>query len=395
MALVQGNSLATKCNARRKLIWEVPSNWTMEQASTVPYAYSTVYYALIVRGKFRKGESILINDGNDSVGLAAINVALHYGAIVYTTVDSNEKREFLKETFAQLTDARITNSYDMSFEHFIMDATDGCGVDVVLNSFVDDRLKSSLRCLGWNGRFLELSDFTFDNNHSPIHISNNFSFHSISLNGLTNADDETIDMIFNLVADGIKNGAVHPLVSTVFDVQQIEQAFRFIESGKHIGKAVIKIRDEEECDKAVKSIPFHAVAAIPRTYMQGAKSYVIVGGLGGFGLELADWLVSRGATKLLLTSRSGIKTGYQSMMIHRWIERGGVEVSIDNTNDVTTLNGVRELLGAANKLAPIGGIFNLAAILRDALLENQTEADFKMVAAPKFDATKYLDCGFT
>lgn len=40
--------------------------------------------------------------------------------------------------------------------------------------------------------------------------------------------------------------------------------------------------------------------------------YIVVGGLGGFGLELADWLIMRGARKVLLTSRRGISNGYQS-----------------------------------------------------------------------------------
>lgn len=361
----------------------------MEQASTIPYAYSIVCYALIVRGKLKNGESILIHNGSDSVGLAAINVALHYGGIVYTTVDSKEKREFLKKTFAQLTDAHICSSCDTAFEHFIMDATDGCGVDLVLNSLTGDKLQAAVRCLGRNGRFLEISEMNLKNNTPVPVFLKNASFHGIFWDDIANGDDETTDMIFNLVSDGIKKGVVRPLITTLFDASQVEQAFRFLDSGKHIGKIVVKIRDEEEQGKTIKSTP-NRLVAIPRTYAYSGKSYVIVGGLGGFGLELANWLVSRGATKLVLTSRSGIKTGYQSLMMRRWIERGNVEVSID-TNDVTTSNGVRNLLTAANKLAPVGGIFNLAAVLRDAQLENQTEADFETVSAPKVDATRHLD----
>lgn len=49
--------------------------------------------------------------------------------------------------------------------------------------------------------------------------------------------------------------------------------------------------------------------AISKTFCPAHKSYIITGGLGGFGLELAHWLVQRGAQKLVLTSRSGIRTG--------------------------------------------------------------------------------------
>lgn len=49
--------------------------------------------------------------------------------------------------------------------------------------------------------------------------------------------------------------------------------------------------------------------AVSKLFCPAHKSYVIAGGLGGFGLELAQWLVLRGAQKLVLTSRSGIRTG--------------------------------------------------------------------------------------
>ena len=49
--------------------------------------------------------------------------------------------------------------------------------------------------------------------------------------------------------------------------------------------------------------------ALPKTYCHPNKSYVITGGLGGFGLQLTQWLIDRGARTVILTSRSGVKTG--------------------------------------------------------------------------------------
>ena len=158
-------------------------------------------------------------------------------------------------------------------------------------------------------------------------------------------------------------------------------------SGKHIGKVVIKVRDEEQ-QKTIQPAT-KLINAISRTYMHKEKSYILVGGLGGFGLELGNWLITRGAKKIILTSRSGVKTGYQSLMVRRWTEKG-ITVSID-TNDVTTLKGAQQMLRDAARMGPIGGIFNLAAVLRDGLMENQTEADYKAVCVPKVDGTKHLD----
>lgn len=75
-------------------------------------------------------------------------------------------------------------------------------------------------------------------------------------------------------------------------------------SGKHIGKVLLKIRDDHEN----ASLP---ITVQPRVFCDRDESFIIVGGLGGFGMELADWLISRGCTKLVLTSRRGISNNYQ------------------------------------------------------------------------------------
>jgi fatty acid synthase len=88
------------------------------------------------------------------------------------------------------------------------------------------------------------------------------------------------------------------------------------------------------------------------------KILLFVGGLGGFGLELADWLVLRGARKLVLVSRTGVRTGYQSLCVRIW-RSYGVEVVI-SVADITTRSGVRALLSEACKLGQVDAIFNLA-----------------------------------
>lgn len=91
----------------------------------------------------------------------------------------------------------------------------------------------------------------------------------------------------------------------------------------------------------------------------------VAGGLGGFGLELADWLALRGCKNLVLTSRTGLSTGYQAMRIRIW-RSYGVNVQI-STADVTTQQGVTDLLNQANSMAPVHGLFNLAVVILDIL----------------------------
>lgn len=97
----------------------------------------------------------------------------------------------------------------------------------------------------------------------------------------------------------------------------------------------------------------------------------------------------RGARALVFNSRSGVRTGYQAWCVRRWRERG-VRVLV-STADATAPQGARALLTEARALAPVGGVFNLAAVLQDAFLENLTADDFRSVARPKVDGTRALD----
>ncbi|XP_076272609.1 fatty acid synthase 1 [Rhynchophorus ferrugineus] len=389
MGMVAARSLATTVLADPGFLWEVPDKWSLEEAATIPVVYGTSYYALVVRGKMKPGESVLVHAGTGGVGQASIAIALHMGCTVFTTVSSQTKRDFLKKTFPQLTDDHIGNSRDTSFEQLVLTQTNGRGVDLVLNSLAAQQLQASVRCLAIGGRFLEIGKVDLSNN-TPLGMGvflKNTTFHGILLDALFDSNTPEKREVMRLVTEGIASGAVRPLPNTVFNENQVEQAFRFMASGKHIGKVLLKIRDEESRD--VQKPALKTVAAIPRTYVDPEKSYVLVGGLGGFGLELANWLINRGAKNIVLTSRSGIRTGYQSLCVRRW-RQAGANILI-STSDATTEKGAKRLLEEANELGPVGAIFNLAAVLRDALLENQSEGDFKAVARPKIDGSKSLD----
>ncbi|XP_060802513.1 fatty acid synthase-like [Amyelois transitella] len=392
MGMVAARGLATTVAADKGFLWEVPAKWTLEEAATVPVAYATAYYALTVRGRMRSGESVLIHAGTGGVGQAAIAIALHAGCEVFTTVGTPDKRAFLRQRFPQLEDANIGNSRDISFEQLVLRRTRGRGVDLVLNSLAGDKLLASVRCLAEGGRFLEIGKLDLSEN-TPLGMSiflKNTTFHGILLDALFEAGGEHPEKaaVCRCLSEGLASGAVRPLPATVYGDQQLEAAFRYMATGKHIGKVVLRVRDEEP-GAAPARPSAKLLSAIPRTYFHPAKSYVLVGGLGGFGLELGSWLVKRGATKLVLNSRSGVRTGYQAWCINRWREKG-VTVAVSNI-DATTLEGAKQLLREAARLGPVDGVFNLAAVLRDAYLENLTPADFKVVAKPKVDGTKALD----
>ncbi|NXY35555.1 FAS synthase, partial [Pomatorhinus ruficollis] len=390
MGLLPAKGLATVVDCEKRFLWQVPENWTLEEAASVPVVYATAYYALVVRGGMQKGESVLIHSGSGGVGQAAIAIALSMGCRVFATVGSSEKRKYLQARFPQLDANSFASSRDTTFEQHILRVTKGKGVNLVLNSLAEEKLQASLRCLARHGRFLEIGKFDLSNN-SRLGMSlflKNVAFHGILLDSIFDEGNQEWEVVSELLKKGIRDGVVKPLRSTVFNKEEVEAAFRFMAQGKHIGKVMIKVQEEEKEYPLRKSEPVK-ISAISRTSCPPTKSYIITGGLGGFGLELAQWLVERGAQKIILTSRSGIRTGYQAKRVEEW-KALGIKVLV-STSDIGTLEGTQLLIEEALQLGPVGGIFNLAVVLRDGMIENQTPELFWEVNKPKYSGTLHLD----
>lgn len=189
--------------------------------------------------------------------------------------------------------------------------TNGAGVDFVLNSLSDDKLHASIRCLGSGGTFLEIGKFDLAND-TKIGLGDflkEISFRSVLVDNLFTATDETLQRVSALVEKDLRSGIIQPLYATVFEVHEIEKAFRYLGTGKHVGKVILKVRDDPFSPFTVP------MKVLPRVYCDPKLVYVIPGGLGGFGLELADWMVVRGARKLVMSSSRGITKPYQAYRI--------------------------------------------------------------------------------
>ncbi|KAJ8919481.1 hypothetical protein NQ315_002102 [Exocentrus adspersus] len=367
----------------------IPENWSFEEAATIPVVYGTVIYALIMRGQMTRGESILIHSGTGGVGQAAIRLCLHYGCKVFTTVGTKEKRDFLKKTFPQLKDRNIGNSHDESFEQLVLQGTNGRGVDMVLNSLAGEKLVTSIRCLARGGRFIEIGKFDMTQNHhlNTLLFQKEASFQGVMLDQLFNDPPQIKKELVELMLDGLKYGAIKPLNRTVFKYNELEQAFRYMATGKHTGKVLIQLRKPEKESLVLPTVM--KFPGISRYFCNAEKVYIIIGGLGGFGLELTDWLILRGARKVVLSSSRGISTGYQDYRLNIW-RSYGVVVKI-STAPITTKNGCKQLIEESQKLGPIDAIFNLAVVLADAVFENQTKENFITSFGPKAYSTGYLD----
>ncbi|KAF5298541.1 hypothetical protein FQR65_LT19602 [Abscondita terminalis] len=363
MGITSTNAFSNFISADKAITCPVPEDWSLEDAATVPLTYAK-----------RTG----------GVGLSAVNICLYFNCNVFVTVGSDEKRNYFKTLYPTIADSHIGNSRDTTFEQMILKQTGGKGVDIIINSLSEDKLQASTRCLSRGGIFVELGKFDSQlNNPLPFNrFCGGRTFVGIHLDTLLeNAPSEVRKMISTLER-GVKGGYIKPLPRIVFDKEKVQKALHHMSVGKHTGKILLKFRNEFENDRV-------SMLAKPRFFCDELKVYIIVGGLGGFGIELADWLIGRGANKIILVSRNGPINGYQHFKLEHWRKLGHkVLVSQD---DLTTNNGCVHLLKKANALGIVDGIFNLSVVLSDALVENQTKTTFNTVLTSKVLIIKNLD----
>jgi fatty acid synthase len=315
------------------------------------------------------------------------------------TVGNEEKKRFLMSEY-NIPENRIFSSRDIQFESQIMSLTEGKGVDLVLNSLIEEKLQASFRCIAMNGRFVEIGKFDFQMNNKlgMFAFLRNISFISVAVDNLFYFLTKKLKIFFDWILENSNNGCVKPIKPiNVYKSSEAEQAFRYMLTGKHIGKIVIRIREEENLRSPLLQFnPTLKLKVNSKTFFNPTKVYIIIGGLGGFGLELTHWMLFNGAKKIVLTSRTGIRSNYQRVFLKRLEEVGEMSDMFKTqiivfTSDSNTEEGSKLLLEEANKLGTIGGIFHLAVVLNDALYENHTIETFRQTCESKINTFVHLD----
>jgi fatty acid synthase len=390
MGLVPSRGLSTVLAVDNKYLWEIPQTWTFEQAATVPFAYSQAFYALVVRGGLKQGETVLIHSGATTFGQAAISVAFGYNCKVFTTISSKEEKEFLMTRYpGKFFEESFLYFTDEYFDKQIMRYTKGKGVNVVLNWFNNESFQPSFRCMAPFGRFLDMGDyysFKSYQYYSMPFANKNITYYTIYFDSFFVPEQATEwQNVYKLVLDGIHSGIVRPLTSNVYESYKIQEAFKyFVNTKLQFNKVLIKIGDQ------MKPMPEFSVA--PRVYYSPFMSYIITG-LTPFGLELAYWMVERGARKIVFTSSTGIKNAYQQRKIQYLQFTYGATIYVA-PYDVKEESQVAMLIKEAIEFSEekkIGGIYHLETSFTNGFFEMLKPEQFKRVYDAKYTGAYYLD----
>ncbi|XP_044719870.1 KR domain-containing protein [Hirsutella rhossiliensis] len=352
-------SLSTYTRCPASCAHMMPDDMPWEVAASLPAVFSTAYYSLVDMGRLTAGESVLIHAAAGGVGQAAIIVSQSIGAEIFATVGSQEKKEFLMATY-QLDQDHIFFSRDLAFIQAIRNATGGQGVDVALNSLGGDALQATFECVAPFGRCIELGkrDIVQNSRLEMAHFNNN-------LLGRLLRDS------FRVFVDSQAQSWWPVNTQSISD---IEAAFRSLQTGRVIGKTVVQMTKNARVKVHPPRKPVHP--------LRPDATYIVVGGTGGIGLDIASWLPQQGARRLVLVSRSGAST-QQARQAMRDLTGKGVAVHVCRCDVSDAANVQEKLIPLLDQVPPVYGVVFGAMVLRDVVFEKATFNDWDTVIKPR------------
>ena len=363
-------------NARADLLVHKPDNLTFEDAAGIPVVFLSAYHALKRQAGLREGQTVLIHTGASGLGLAAITVAQALGAKVLATAGTHEKRTYLKALGIEY----VGDSRNADFAGEVMERTGGAGVDVVLNT-----LSAALNVHNFGllapgtGRLVDVANIHYGSQIAYSALVRGLSVSAFDLMIIAQENPGYIHELLGELAASFASGLLRPIPYRSVSIERLSEVLHSVRRASHIGKLIITHADSW----------LHLVPESRRVKLAGDASYLVTGGLTGFGLATAKWLADCGARHLVLIGRRGAATPEATSALAE-LKSAGVDVhavACDVTNKVE-LAALIERFG--RELPPLRGVVHGAMVLRDGPVRSMSLDDMRSVLAPKMDGAWHL-----
>ena len=350
------SGIGTEALLAADLTVPVPPGISSAGAATIPTEYVTAALAVEV-AELKAGERVLVHIGSDVSGQAVIQLARLAGAEVYATSDRSVQTDRLG-----LGAGRVVGREEPAWEHAVVEATGGNGIDVIVNGLTDlAGSESGLSCLRAGGRFVDVAERDSQSAEELALARPDVLFHVVALDRLVIDEPGHIGALLRGVMARLRAGELDPDGCETWRLDDYgAEGFR---GGPHGGRVVL-------------TLP----SVAPGT-LRPDRTYLVTGGLGGVGLEVAGWLARRGAGTIVLNGRRGPDAAAETKI--RILRQRGTQVHVELA-DMANPDAIDGLLGSIEaRMPPLAGVFHSVGVLADASLANQDRERFERVMRPK------------
>ncbi|CAJ2508142.1 Uu.00g093280.m01.CDS01 [Anthostomella pinea] len=379
VVVVGQGGFATSVTRTEQLAVKIPDNLSFQDAATMPIAFVTAVHSVMTVGGLEKSQFILIHNASSDVGIAAIQLAQMLGAEVLATVRDDEEAQYLVDTF-ELARGRIFSAHDASFAEGVLRETNGDGVDLALSSVMGDMLHETWRCVAEFGRMVEIGRSNGAGKLDMGLFAQNRSYCAVDVEQIIAKKPSIIARHLESVMRLYGYGSIAPIQpAKVFPASEVLEAFDCLKNGTCKGKVVVGMGLSGDRSDIIATAANRKII----TSFDRRASYILVGGLGGIGRQIAIWLAENGAGNLIFLSRSAGKAPGDQDFI-RELEAMGVSVQVVQ-GSVTSAEDVTKAVSEASH--PVKGVLQMSMVLRDRSWSDMTYDDWRAVAEPKIQGT--------
>lgn len=236
---------AQRCVVPQSNCYLMPAAMSYADAAAMGLTYATAHFALMERGQYMKGETVLVNGAAGGVGIATIQVAKVLGATVVASVSSAEKAELARSNGADHVVRTDVPDLRNAFREQVLHAVGSRGVDIVVDPVGGDVFDASMRVIAWCGRLVVVG---FAEGRIPEIKAGHLLVKNIAVIGLQyssyrDREPQKVQQVQKELFSWYESGKIKPHVMAEFPLQDYRQALQTVRDRKVVGKVVIRMRD--------------------------------------------------------------------------------------------------------------------------------------------------------
>ncbi|OQD90731.1 hypothetical protein PENANT_c001G07681 [Penicillium antarcticum] len=351
---------------------KIGDKMSFELASALPVAYSTAYYIGNYHlSRLQSNEVVLVHLAGCCCGQAIVELYRMRGTHIFVTVqDSTEKLLFSHRFGIPANNIFIVGQDDIVKS--LTRLADGKKANLVVSFGTDD--EQIQNCTAPFGHFIRL--FSDKSRTQGVLRSQNMSLSAFNMFDLRKEKRDLADHVWSKVFQLFREGRLKgPSGTAVYNISHIQQA---IEETPHKRHVVISAAPD---DLVIATLPKQS-----QSLFHASASYLLVGGLGGIGREVALWMAQNGAKSLVLLNRSGLSKE-KSQTTVRELEEKGVQVMVQVCNISNEIEVRQMIVDVSHCAPPIRGIIQGAMVVKDVHIENMSLDNYREVMGPKYAGT--------
>lgn len=215
-------------------VGHLPENISFEQGAGVFVPYATSFRGLFQKAKAKSGETVLVHGASGGVGIAAVQWAKNAGLTVIGTTSSEAGKRLVKEQGADY----VFDHSDENYLEQILEATDGKGVDIILEMLANVNLVKDFDVLAKYGRIVVIGNRGSLDFNPRLTMGKDATIYGMALFNFSPEDEAEIH---REIYKGLSEGYLSPIVGKTFPLAEATLAHHEVIESKAFGKIVLTV----------------------------------------------------------------------------------------------------------------------------------------------------------